>query len=158
MLLWVLAWIDRVNVGFVKLTMLDELRWSDAVYGSAPASSFSAILLRGALQPAAAEDRRPEDHHAHHDRLGPGVRGDDVRKVAEHVYSLRFLLGVFEAGFYPGIILYLTYWYPNERRARAFGMFMSASAVAGVIGGPLAGTIMTACTASTAGPAGNGCS
>jgi MFS family permease len=57
-------------------------------------------------------------------------------------YALRFLLGVFEAGFYPGIILYLTYWFPNDRRAAAFGMFMSASAFAGVIGGPLAGTIM----------------
>lgn len=58
-------------------------------------------------------------------------------------YFLRFLLGAFEAGFYPGIILYLTYWYPTERRARAFGLFMSASALAGVIGGPLAGWIMT---------------
>jgi MFS family permease len=58
-------------------------------------------------------------------------------------YTLRFLLGVFEAGFYPGIILYLTYWYPTVRRARAFGLFMSASALAGVIGGPLAGWIMT---------------
>ena len=58
-------------------------------------------------------------------------------------YFLRFLLGVFEAGFYPGIILYLTYWYPTTRRARAFGLFMSASALAGVIGGPLAGAIMT---------------
>jgi len=58
-------------------------------------------------------------------------------------YLLRFLLGVFEAGFYPGVILYLTYWYPTERRAKAFGLFMSASALAGVLGGPLAGTIMT---------------
>ena len=58
-------------------------------------------------------------------------------------YVLRFLLGVFEAGFYPGVILYLTYWYPTERRAKAFGLFMSASALAGVLGGPLAGTIMT---------------
>src|SRR4029079_5966615 len=57
-------------------------------------------------------------------------------------YALRFLLGVFEAGFYPGIILYLPYWYPTVRRARAFGLFMSASALAGVIGGPFAGLIM----------------
>src|SRR5215210_578501 len=57
-------------------------------------------------------------------------------------YLLRFLLGVFEAGFYPGVILFLTYWYPTERRAKAFGMFMSASALAGVLGGPMAGMIM----------------
>jgi MFS family permease len=49
-------------------------------------------------------------------------------------YSLRFLLGVFEAGFFPGIILYLTYWFPSLRRAKVFGMFMCASAFAGVIG------------------------
>src|SRR5919199_1075058 len=55
---------------------------------------------------------------------------------------LPFLLGVFEAGFYPGVILFLTYWYPSERRAKVFGLFMSASALAGVIGGPLAGAIM----------------
>jgi MFS family permease len=59
---------------------------------------------------------------------------------------LRFLLGVFEAGFYPGVILFLTYWYPTERRAKAFGLFMSASALAGVIGGPIAGQIMTGLT------------
>jgi len=58
-------------------------------------------------------------------------------------YILRFLLGVFEAGFYPGVILYLTYWFPTGRRAKAFGLFMSASALAGVIGGPLAGNMMT---------------
>ena len=49
-------------------------------------------------------------------------------KTPAMFYFLRFLMGVFEAGFYPGIILYLTYWYPSERRAKAFGMFMSASA------------------------------
>ena len=57
-------------------------------------------------------------------------------------YSLRFLLGVFEAGFFPGIILYLTYWFPSLRRAKIFGMFMCASAFAGVIGGPMAGAIL----------------
>ena len=57
-------------------------------------------------------------------------------------YILRFLLGVFEAGFYPGVILYLTYWYPTRAARQGFGLFMSASALAGVLGGPLAGTIM----------------
>ena len=63
-------------------------------------------------------------------------------KTPTMFYVLRFLMGVFEAGFYPGIILFLTYWYPSGRRCKAFGMFMSASGVAGVIGGPLAGTVM----------------
>ncbi len=57
-------------------------------------------------------------------------------------YILRFLMGAFEAGFQPGVILFLTYWYPSDRRAKVFGMFMAASALAGVIGGPLSGVIL----------------
>ena len=57
-------------------------------------------------------------------------------------YSLRFLLGVAEAGFFPGIILYLTYWYPAERRVRMIALFMTAVPIAGVVGSPLSGWIM----------------
>src|SRR3712207_5869605 len=57
-------------------------------------------------------------------------------------YVMRFLLGVFEAGFFPGIILYFTYWYPGAYRARIIAIFMSGIAVAGVLGGPVSGWIM----------------
>jgi MFS family permease len=57
-------------------------------------------------------------------------------------YVMRFLLGLAEAGFFPGIILYLTYWYPSHRRARIVSMFMTGIPLAGVIGGPLSGWIM----------------
>jgi MFS family permease len=57
-------------------------------------------------------------------------------------YLLRFLLGLAEAGFYPGIILYLTYWYPAHRRAKIIAVFMSAIPVAGIFGNPLSGWIM----------------
>ena len=57
-------------------------------------------------------------------------------------YALRFLLGVAEAGFYPGIILYLTYWFPSYRRARVIALFMTAIPVSGILGGPLSGWIM----------------
>ncbi|CAN5119170.1 MFS transporter [soil metagenome] len=141
--LWVLAWVDRVNVGFVKLTMLDELKWTDAIYGFGAGIFFlgyfffevpSNLLLQriGARKTITRIT------------LGWGVVCVAMMFTTSPsmFYFLRFLMGVFEAGFYPGIILYLTYWYPSERRAKAFGMFMSASGVAGVIGGPLAGTIM----------------
>jgi MFS family permease len=59
-------------------------------------------------------------------------------------YILRFLLGIAEAGFFPGIVLYLTYWYPAERRSRVNALFMMGIPVAGVIGGPLSGWIMQA--------------
>ena len=63
-------------------------------------------------------------------------------------YVVRFLLGVAEAGFFPGIILYLTYWFPAAERARAVALFMTAIAIAGVIGGPLSGGMLTGSTAS----------
>ena len=144
MLLWVLAWIDRVNIGFIKLTMLDDLKWSEAVYGFGAGIFFlgyfffevpSNLLLQriGARKTIMRIT------------IGWGLTSIATMFVQTPAmfYALRFLLGVFEAGFYPGIILYLTNWFPNDRRATAFGMFMSASAFAGVIGGPLAGNIMT---------------
>lgn len=141
--LWVLAWIDRVNVGFVKLTMLDELRWSEAIYGLGAGIFFLGYFFFEVpsnllLQKIGAKKTIMRI------TIGWGVVcvATMFVKTPEMFYFLRFLMGVFEAGFYPGIILYLTYWYPTQRRAKAFGMFMSASAVAGVIGGPLAGTIM----------------
>ena len=57
-------------------------------------------------------------------------------------YILRFLLGAFEAGFFPGIILYLTYWYPAARRGKIIAIFMTGSTIAYLIAGPLSGSIM----------------
>ena len=143
MLLWVLAWIDRVNIGFIKLTMLDDLKWSEAVYGLGAGIFFLGYFFFEVpsnllLQKIGAKKTIMRI------TIGWGLTSIATMFVTTpHMfYALRFLLGVFEAGFYPGIILYLTYWFPNDRRAKAFGMFMSASAFAGVIGGPLAGTIM----------------
>jgi sugar phosphate permease len=144
MILWILAWIDRVNIGFVKLTMLDDLKWSEAVYGLGAGIFFLGYFFFEVpsnllLQKIGAKKTIMRI------TIGWGVTSIVMMfvKTPEMFYFLRFLLGVFEAGFYPGIILYLTFWFPNDRRAKAFGMFMSASALAGVIGGPLAGTIMT---------------
>src|SRR6266511_4391892 len=58
-------------------------------------------------------------------------------------YALRFLLGVAEAGFFPGMILYLTYWFPGRERAGAISLFMTAIALAGVFGGPMSGALLT---------------
>jgi D-galactonate transporter len=143
-LAWILAWIDRVNIGFAKLTMLQDLAFSQAVYGLGAGIFFigyfffevpSNLLLTkiGARKTIARI------------MIGWGVvcALQMFVETPWQFYTLRFLLGAFEAGFYPGVILYLTYWFPTERRARAFGQFMAASAIAGVLGGPIAGTIMT---------------
>jgi len=144
MFLWVLAWIDRVNVGFAKLTMLQDLQFSETVYGLGAGIFFLGYFFFEVPSNMLLEKIGAKRTIARI-TIGWGIICILTMFVTQpwQFYTLRFLLGVFEAGFYPGIILYLTYWYPSLRRAKAFGLFMSASALAGVLGGPLAGTIMT---------------
>ena len=142
--LWVLAWLDRVNIGYAKLTMLDDLKFSEAVYGLGAGIFFLGYFFFEVPSNLLLE-KIGAKKTIMRITIGWGIVCIAQMFVtsATEFYVLRFLLGVFEAGFYPGIILYLTYWYPTVRRARAFGLFMSASAFAGVIGGPLAGWILT---------------
>jgi D-galactonate transporter len=144
MILWILAWIDRVNIGFAKLQMLGDLKFSETVYGLGAGIFFLGYFFFEVPSNLLLERIGARKTIARITILW-GITCVAMMFVTTPVqfYILRFLLGVFEAGFYPGIILYLTFWYPTERRAKAFGLFMSASALAGVIGGPLAGTIMT---------------
>jgi len=144
MILWILAWIDRVNIGFAKLQMLNDLKFSEAIYGLGAGIFFIGYFLFEVPSNLLLERIGARKTVARITMLW-GITCVAMMFVTTPMqfYVLRFLLGVFEAGFYPGIILYLTYWYPTERRAKAFGLFMSASALAGVLGGPLAGTIMT---------------
>jgi len=142
--LWVLAWLDRVNIGFAKLQMLDALHFSEAVYGLGAGIFFLGYFLfevpsNALLQKIGAKKTIMRITIC----WGLICMAQTFVSTPTQFYILRFLLGAFEAGFYPGVILYLTYWYPSQRRARAFGTFMSASAIAGVLGGPLAGWIMT---------------
>jgi MFS family permease len=143
-LLWILAWIDRVNIGFAKLQMLSDLKFSDSVYGFGAGILFvgyfffevpsNLLLARIGARKTIARIT-----------IGWGLICVMQMFVTTPLqfYIVRFLLGACEAGFYPGIIFFLTAWYPAARRARAFGLFMSASAIAGVLGGPFAGSVMT---------------
>jgi D-galactonate transporter len=144
MVLWILAWLDRVNIGFAKLQMLSDLKFSEAVYGLGAGIFFLGYFLFEVPSNLLLERVGARATIARITILW-GIASLCMMFVQTpaQFYTLRFLLGVFEAGFYPGVILFLTYWYPSKRRAKAFGLFMSASAFAGVIGGPLAGTIMT---------------
>ena len=157
-LLYIVAFLDRVNVGFAKLQMAKDLAFSDAIYGFGAGVFFfgyfffevpSNVILEkvgaklwiarimitwGIISTAFAfVDVIPWGPL-------PGLFG--LGEVEFSFYALRFLLGVAEAGFFPGIILYLTYWYPSERRARTVALFMTAIAIANVLGSPLSGAIM----------------
>ena len=143
LLCYVVAYLDRVNVGFAKLQMIDELKFSETVYGLGAGIFFIGYFLFEV----------PSNIILH--KVGArvwigrimitwGILSSAMMYVTSPTmfYVMRFLLGVAEAGFFPGIILYLTYWYPAHRRGRMTAMFMTAIALSGVIGGPLSGAIM----------------
>jgi len=145
-LCFVAAYLDRVNVGFAKLQMQAELQFSDAVYGVGAGIFFIGYFLFE-VPSNLLMTRAGARIWIARIMISWGVISSALMFTtsAASFYVLRFLLGVAEAGFFPGIILYLTYWYPAQRRARMVAVFMSGVAVAGVVGGPLSGWIMKAC-------------
>ncbi|WP_407310495.1 MFS transporter [Pseudomonas sp. nanlin1] len=142
--LFVLAWIDRVNVGFAKLGMLQDLGFSEAVYGLGAGIFFIGYFIFEVPSNLLLEKIGARRTLARITILW-GLTSMAMAYVesAWSFYLLRFLLGVFEAGFFPGVVLYLTYWFPAAQRARINGLFMTSFAIAGVVGGPLAGLIMS---------------
>ncbi|MFM0204191.1 MFS transporter [Paraburkholderia fungorum] len=141
---YLVAYLDRINVGFAQLQMQHDLGFSDAVYGLGAGIFFAGYFLFEVPSNLMLE------------KIGVrktmmrvlicwGVVSACMRFISSPIefYVMRFMLGVFEAGFVPGAILYLTYWYPETRRARMLGIFSSAITIAGVIGSPVSGAIMT---------------
>jgi D-galactonate transporter len=142
-LCFVAAYLDRVNVGFAKLQMLGDLRFSDTVYGIGAGIFFIGYFLFE-VPSNLLMTRTGARIWIARIMISWGLISSALMFAdsAASFYVLRFLLGAAEAGFFPGIILYLTYWYPAHRRARMVALFMSGVAVAGVVGGPLSGWIM----------------
>ncbi len=143
-LCYVVAYLDRVNVGFAKLQMQADLQFSDTVYGLGAGIFFVGYFLcevpSNLLMLRAGARRWIARIMASWGLLSAAML---FTTSPASFYLMRFLLGVAEAGFFPGVILYLTYWYPAQRRARIVAIFMSGVAVAGVVGGPLSGWIMS---------------
>jgi D-galactonate transporter len=143
LILYIISFLDRVNVGFAKLQMSSDIGLSDAVFGLGAGIFFigyaaceipSNLLLQ---------------------RFGARVWITRILVVwgiisvcfmfvttPVQFLTLRFLLGIAEAGFYPGIVLYLTYWFPAKLRSQVCALFFIGIPVAGFIGGPLSGFIM----------------
>lgn len=142
--LFILAWIDRVNIGFAKLSMLSDLRFSEAVYGLGAGIFFIGYFFFEVPSNLLLEKIGAKRTLARITILW-GITSIAMAWVQSEwsFYVLRFLLGVFEAGFFPGVVLYLTYWFPAEKRSQINGLFMTSFAIAGVVGGPLAGWIMS---------------
>jgi MFS transporter, ACS family, tartrate transporter len=141
--LYIVAYLDRVNVGFAALQMNAELKLSNAVFGFGSGIFFIGYFLF----------EIPSNLILH--KIGArvwiarimitwGVIASAMMFVTgpKSFYMLRFLLGFAEAGFFPGMILYLTYWFPHKYLARNVALFMTATALAGVVGGPVSGALL----------------
>jgi ACS family tartrate transporter-like MFS transporter len=142
-LLYVVAYLDRVNVGFAALEMNRDLGFSSAVYGLGSGIFFvSYTLLEVPSNLMLA--RVGAGLWIARIMLTWGVVSAAMAFVnsAWMFYLLRFLLGAAEAGFFPGIIYYLTQWFPARERGRAIALFMTGTAIAGVIGGPLSSGLL----------------
>jgi sugar phosphate permease len=142
-LLFVVAWLDRINVGFARLQMVEDLRFSDAAYGFGAGIFYLGYLFFEIPSNLLLERIGARKTFARISILwGITSMATMLVKTPTWFYVQRFLLGTFEAGLLPGAVLYLTYWFPRRRRARMVGLFLAAIPIAGVLGGPLSGLIM----------------
>lgn len=142
-LLYVLNILDRANLGFARLQMQDDLALSEAMFDLGFGMFYIGYLLF----------ELPSNLLLH--RLGArkwiarimiswGIVSSCMMFVRDSwsFYTLRIVLGIAEAGFFPGIILYLSYWFPQKQRAKMTAFFMLAIGLANVVGSPVSGWIM----------------
>ena len=140
---YIIAYLDRVNVGFAKLQMTGDLHFSEAVYGFGAGIFFIGYFIFEV----------PSNVILH--KVGARVwicrvmvvwglvsAGTAFVSTPMEFYAARFLLGVAEAGFFPGMVLYLTYWFPAHRRGKMMALLMAGNPVSGIVGGPLSGYIL----------------
>ena len=140
---YLISYLDRINIGYAQLQMKQTLTFSDAAYGFGAGIFFIGYFLFEVPSNLMLE------------KIGArktllrimfcwGIVASLMMFVTTPMqfYVARFLLGVFEAGFFPGVVLYLTFWYPPARRAQMIALFMTATTMAAVIAGPLCGGIM----------------
>jgi MFS transporter, ACS family, tartrate transporter len=141
--LYVIAYLDRINIGFAALTMNHELGLSSGQYGLLSGIFFWGYFLFEVPSNLILE------------RIGARVwiarilvswgvvsLATAFAQSAQQLYLARFLLGVAEAGFFPGIVMYLTYWFRQRELPQTIGLFMTALPTASIIGGPLSGWIL----------------
>lgn len=140
---YIIAFLDRVNIGYAQLQMKQTLPWSNEVYALGAGIFFIGYLLF-----EVPSNLMLEKIGARMTLLrimflwGLFAAGMAFVESPAVFYILRFMLGVCEAGFFPGVILYLTYWYPGARRGKAIAVFMTGATIAFLIAGPVCGAIL----------------
>ncbi len=140
---YIVNYLDRFNVSFAALEMSGDLGFSEMAYGLGASMFFVGYVLFEIPSNLIME------------RVGARLWIARIMitwglvsmcmlfvRTPFSFYLLRFLLGVAEAGFFPGMILYLTYWIPAAEMARAFALFLTSTSLAGVFGGPISGALL----------------
>jgi ACS family tartrate transporter-like MFS transporter len=144
---YIIAYVDRINVGFAKLHLREVLGVSEAKFGSAYGLGAGLFFIGYFLFEVPS--------NLILQRVGARIWIARIMivwglvsmafmflKGTTMFYAMRFLLGAAEAGFFPGVILYLTYWFPAKERARTVAMFATGGVLAGVIGSPISGALL----------------
>src|SRR6202030_2845976 len=140
---YIICYIDRVNVGFAALQMNKAVGIDPKIYGLGAGIFFIGYFIFEVPSNLALERFGARTWIARI-MISWGIVSAAFALIggALSLLSLRFLLGVAQAGFFPGVILYITYWYPAHYRAIIVGIFMVAIPVAGLIGSPISGAIL----------------
>ena len=142
-LLYIVAYLDRINVGFAALQMQGQLHLSDEVYGLGAGLFFAGYFVFQLPSNLLLERVGARRWLAALMVVWGAVSTSMIFVRTPHsFYALRFLLGVAEAGFFPGVILYLKNWFPADARARTVAWFMTAAPLSGVVGGPISGALL----------------
>jgi MFS transporter, ACS family, tartrate transporter len=142
-LLYIVAYLDRINVGFAALQMKGQLGFSDKIYGLGAGIFFAGYFLFQVPSNLALARFGARRWIAVIMVVWGFISASMIFVgTPRSFYLLRFLLGLAEAGFFPGMILYLRQWFPSAARARAVALFMTAAPLSGVIGGPISGLLL----------------
>ena len=143
-LLYIVSYLDRINVGFAALQMNQALGLSATAFGLGAGIFFLSYALFE-IPSNVILARVGARRWIARIMLTWGIASAAMMfaKRPMHFYALRFLLGAAEAGFFPGVIYYLTMWFPRRERARTVAAFMTATLAAGIIGGPVSGSLLT---------------
>jgi len=140
---YVINYLDRVSIGYAKLQFMPEMHLNEAVFGMITSVFFfgyiafeipSNLLLMRIGAPATLTRVMV--------LWGAVIVSMMFAQNQYWFYVQRFLLGSFEAGFFPGVLLYLSFWFPNHRRGRATSLFLVGIPLSGLVGGAISGAVM----------------
>jgi MFS transporter, ACS family, tartrate transporter len=144
---YIIAYVDRINIGFAKLQLQEVIGVDDKIFGSVYGLGAGLFFIGYFLFEVPSNlimQRVGARIWIARIMIVWGVVSTMMIFIGSTTafYFIRFLLGIAEAGFYPGMILYLTYWFPDKERAHTVALFATGTVVAGIIGSPLSGAIL----------------